>query len=93
LCQERIFKFLDTFEFTEPLFNDYVKGLLTVKKQGHQNIKDEFKYLAGQVDDYQLEGEQRSVVWNKNEVQIQYLTEGISFEKVKNIYDNLFLDK
>jgi hypothetical protein len=54
--------FLDKLKSDEKLFKDFYDGIISRKKEGFKDIKEESNYLFGQLKDYSQEPNQ-PILW------------------------------
>ena len=70
--QKEILAFLDNFKLTPKIFEDYCRGLVTTKKDGHQSQDLEAEYLAQQMIKFSTSS-YKEIEWDNLEQEIDYL--------------------
>ena len=90
LLQRAMLDFIDTVEITPKTFEEYKRGLISMKSQGHTGILSEAKYLTSQLTRLTTV-QYKDIVWDFAEQQVAFLGK-LSYKDFKAFFAAMLLD-
>ena len=83
-----MFDFIDNFQFEEASFENYKKGVVVRKKQGHNSIFQESSEASVRLTRFCLETDHQ-IDWNRTKKEIDFIENNVTLQKCKKFFKAL----